>query len=164
VRTAQMWGSELALSYRRSALSAYANITIGTDRERGVATGQFNFDPTELAFIDSHYITLDHQPQVAASAGLSADWRSYRFSVEGIYSSGLRAGFADLEKLPDDLQLNISAERSFVVPGLGTIFDRITVVNLLDKINLIRPADGIGIFQAAYGPRITIYNTLSIRF
>jgi hypothetical protein len=29
---------------------------------------------------------------------------------------------------------------------------------------LIRPAEGIGIFQSAYGPRFTVLNTLTMSF
>jgi hypothetical protein len=40
----------------------------------------------------------------------------------------------------------------------------LTVLNVLDRVNLIRPAEGIGIFQSAYGPRLTVLNTLTIPF
>ena len=75
--------------------------------------GQFNFPANELAYIDSHAIVVDHQPLYGASAG--ASWRvgAYTLGADAIYSSGLRAGFADLEKLPPVVQVNLSAERSF---------------------------------------------------
>ena len=81
-----------------------------------------------------------------------------------IYSSGLRAGFADLERLPTVVQINAGAQIAFRVPGVGEVTDRLTVLNLLDRVNLIRPAEGIGIFQSAYGPRLTVLNTLTIPF
>ena len=40
--------------------------------------------------------------------------------------------------------------------------DRITLLNIFDRTNLIRPSEGIGIFQAAYAPRITVYDTVTI--
>ena len=42
--------------------------------------------------------------------------------------------------------------------------DRLTALNLLDRVNLIRPSEGIGIFQSAYGPRLTVMNTVTIPF
>ena len=48
------------------------------------------------------------------------------------------------------------------MPSIGEVTDRITLLNIFDRTNLIRPAEGIGIFQAAYGPRITVYDTLTI--
>jgi hypothetical protein len=44
----------------------------------------------------------------------------------------------------------------FEVPHIGEVKNRITLLNIFDRTNLIRPAEGIGIFQAAYGPRITV--------
>ena len=127
-------------------------------------TGQFNFPADELAYIDSHDIVLDHQPLYGAAAGASWRLRDYSFSADALYSSGLRSGFADLERLPQVVQVNISAERSFRIAGLGVLSNRISVLNLFDRVNLIRPADGIGIFQSAYGPRLTLFDTLTLRF
>jgi hypothetical protein len=132
--------------------------------QRGVTTGQFNFDPDELAYIDSHAITLDHQPLYGAAAGATYHLGAYGFSTDAIYSTGLRAGFADLERLPEVVQVNLSAERSFRIAGLGVLTNRISLLNLFDRVNLIRPAEGIGIFQSAYGPRITAFDTLTLQF
>jgi hypothetical protein len=129
-----------------------------------VVTGQFNFDPDELAYIDAHDIVLDHQPLVGASAGGTWTRGAWSFSVDGIYSSGLRAGFADLEKLPAVFQVNASAQRSFQVPGVGKVVNRVVVENVFDRVNLIRPAEGIGIFQSAYGPRLTVFDALTLPF
>jgi outer membrane receptor for ferrienterochelin and colicin len=159
-----IWGAEIAASYKSSNLSAYANVTIGRNLQTGVATGQFNFDPDELAYINHHYIILDHQPLVGVSAGATYSWKPYAFSFDAIYSSGLRGGFADTEQLPSVFQVNVSAQRSFRLPYLGQLIDRITILNLFDRKNLIRPAQGIGIFQSAYGPTLTILNTVTLLF
>ncbi len=159
-----IWGSETAINYKTDKLSVYGNITIGRNLQQGVATGQFNFPADELAFINGHYIVLDHQPLYGASAGATYKWAPFTFSLDAIYSSGLRAGFADLERLPTVFQINAGAQIAFRVPGIGEVTDRLTVLNLLDRVNLIRPAEGIGIFQAAYGPRLTVLNTLTIPF
>ncbi len=159
-----IWGSETALTYKTDKLSVYGNITIGRNLQKGVATGQFNFPTDELSFIDGHYIVLDHQPLYGASAGATYKWAPFTFSLDAIYSSGLRAGFADLEPLPTVVQINAGAQIAFHVPGIGEVTDRLTILNLLNRVNLIRPAEGIGIFQAAYGPRLTVLNTLTIPF
>ncbi len=157
-----IWGSETAITYHGESLSAYANLTIGRNSQQGVATGQFNFDPDELAFIDGSHIILDHQPQTGASAGVSYKLRPVTFNLDAVYSSGLR--FAEDPKLPTVLQVNVGTQLSFHVPGIGEVIDRVTVLNLLDRTNLIRPAEGIGIFQSAYGPRMTWSDTLTIPF
>ena len=159
-----IWGAELAAHYQLEGLSVYTNLTLGRNWQQGVVTGQFNFDPVELAYIDSHAIVLDHQPLYGAAAGASWQLGSYSIGADGIYSSGLRAGFADEEKLPQVLQVNVSAERAFKVPGVGVLTNRLAVLNIFDRTNLIRPAEGIGIFQSAYGPRLTFYDTLTLHF
>ena len=159
-----IWGTEFSASYKAGNLSTYANLTIGRNMQEGVATGQFNFDADELAFINTHHIVLDHQPLVGFTTGATYDWQPYSFGVDATYSSGLRGGFADEEALPTVLQINLNAERSFVLPGIGKVIDRIILYNILDRTNLIRPSEGIGIFQSAYGQRFTAFNSLTIPF
>jgi outer membrane cobalamin receptor len=159
-----IWGSELAAKYRNGGFSTYANLTLGRNWQQGVVTGQFNFAADELAYIDGHAIVLDHQPLYGASAGLNYQWHRYAASLDAIYSSGLRAGFADLERLPEVVQVNLSLERSFQFPRHRLLTNRITVLNIFDRVNLIRPAEGIGIFQSAYGPRATVFGSLSLHF
>ena len=159
-----IWGSEFAARYKDDRLSAYANLTIGQNWQKGVVTGQFNFDAPELAFIDAKGFPLDHQPLVGVSAGAAYRLGPWAFTLDGIYNTGLRGGFADQEQLPDVVQINGAVERTFHVPGVGRVIDRLTIVNLFDRTNLIRPAEGIGIFQAAYGPRFTLLDSLTIPF
>lgn len=158
----QMWGTEFAAAYRISPLTLYANVTLGRNVQQGVDTGQFNFDPDELAYIDTHHIVLDHQPLLGISAGGTYALGPWLFSTDLTYSSGLRGGFADLEQLPATLQVNVAIQRSFAVPGIGVIDDRVSILNVFDRTNLIRPAEGIGIFQSAYGPRFTIFDSLTV--
>jgi hypothetical protein len=61
-------------------------------------------------------------------------------------------------------QVNLSAAKEFTVPRLGKVADRVMLLNIFDRTNLIRPANGIGVFQSAYGPRITVYNALTLPF
>lgn len=157
-----IWGTETAVTYNVKNLSIHASTTIGRNMQKGVATGQFNFDPEELGYINRHYIVLDHQPLYGASGGATYRWKSYLFSVDALYSSGLRAGFADLQSLPNVVQVDLAGQKTFQVPHVGEVTDRITLLNICDRTNLIRPPQGIGIFQAAYGPRITVYDTLTI--
>jgi hypothetical protein len=159
-----IWGSELAIRYTAKSLVAYANFTVGKNWQKGIATGQFNFPGDELGYIDAHAILLDHQPVHGASAGASYKFSAYSLSADALYSSGLAGGFADTQTLPQVVQLNASAERTVSFSGLLPMSLRLSVLNLLDRVNEIRSAEGIGIFQAAYGPRRTLYGTLSVRF
>jgi outer membrane receptor protein involved in Fe transport len=156
-------GLENSLSYNLENLALRGNIFVAREEDRGVATGQYNFPPpAQLHYIDSHYIVLDHTPLVGASGGAAYRWREYQFTFDGLFSSGLRGGFANKTQLPKVWQFNLSAARKFDLPGLGKVENRIILENIFDRTNLIRPATGIGVFQAAYGPRITVYDALTI--
>jgi hypothetical protein len=84
------------------------------------------------------------------------------FATDMLFNSGLRAGFANTYGLPDVWQVNLSAVKEFTLPRLGKVTDRVMLLNIFDRNNLIRPANGIGVFQSAYGPRITVYNALTV--
>ena len=159
-----IWGSEVAFNYKSAALSAYLNLTFGQNWQKGLLTGQFNFDPFELFYIKTHFIPLDHQPTTGVSAGVSYRAGPYLLSVSGIYSSGLRGGTDDLTALPAMMQINGAIEGRFRLPGGRQIVDRLTIVNALDRTNLIRLPEGIGIAQAAYGPRFTVLDTVTVPF
>jgi outer membrane receptor protein involved in Fe transport len=155
-------GTENSITYNRENFAARANLFVAKEEDIGVASGQYNFPPDELLYIDRHYIVLDHTPLVGASGGAAYRWREYQFTVDGLFSSGLRGGFANQTQLPKVWQFNLSGARDFVVPGFGKFTNRVTLLNIFDRTNLIRPSNGIGVFQAAYGPRITVYDALTI--
>jgi len=156
-------GLENSLTYNLPNLALRVSAFVAREEVRGVATGQFNFPPlAQLQYIDRHYIVLDHTPLVGASGGAAYQWKTYQFTVDGLFSSGLRGGFASRTQLPKVWQFNLSAAKTLDVPVLGHIENRIILLNVFDRINLIRPTTGIGVFQSAYGPRVTVYDALTI--
>ena len=76
-----IWGTETAVTYNAENLSIHASTTIGRNMQKGVATGQFNFDPDELGYINRHYIVLDHQPLYGASGGITYRLETIRCSA-----------------------------------------------------------------------------------
>ncbi len=72
-----IWGTETAVTYNGEKFSIHASTTIGRNMQKGVATGQFNFDPDELGYINRHYIVLDHQPLYGASGGITYRWKPW---------------------------------------------------------------------------------------
>ncbi len=155
-------GTENSLTYNRDNLALRANVFVAREEDRGVASGQYNFPVGEVSYIERHYIVLDHTPLVGASGGAAYRWRKYQFTIDVLFSSGLRGGFANQTQLPQVWQFNLSAARECEIPALGNITNRIVLLNIFDRTNLIRPANGIGVFQAAYGPRITVYDAVTI--
>ena len=86
----------------------------------------------------------------------------YQFTGDGLFSSRLRGGFANQIQLPKVWQFNLSAAKDFTIPRLGQFTNRIVLLNIFDRTNLIRPANCVGVFEAAYAPRITVYDTLTV--
>jgi len=158
-----IWGSELALDYTAGPLSVYANATLGRNLEYGIVTGQFNFRPDELAYMDDHDIVLDHQPITTINAGGTYEWQRFKFSLDGVYDTGLRTGFANQVTLPHVFQINLGVQRTFEIAG-HTLSNQLTLLNISDRVNLIRPSGGLGVFQSAYGPRFTIFDGLTLYF
>jgi outer membrane receptor protein involved in Fe transport len=156
-------GLENSITYNLPNLTLRMSSYVAREEVRGVATGQYNFPPVaQLNYIDRHFIVLDHTPLVGGSGGAAYKWKTWEFTVDGLFSSGLRGGFANRTQLPKVWQFNLSAAKSLDVPVLGHIENRVILLNVFDRINLIRPATGIGVFQSAYGPRITVYDALTI--
>jgi outer membrane receptor protein involved in Fe transport len=153
----QISGIELSASYRDKGLSGYANLGFTRARGKTVETGQFNFDPDELAYINSNWVHLDHEQRLTASAGIAYRWAdSLTLAADALYGSGLRDGFANTEHLPSYTQINMSAERSFDLgSAFGKISGRLAVLNVFDRVYELRDGSGIGVGAPQYGPRRT---------
>jgi outer membrane receptor protein involved in Fe transport len=158
----RIYGSETSASFSWNNLAVRANFTYSSAHGNQLASGQFNFTPAEVAFIKTHYIFLDHSQQYTASGGITYRWNSYLFSVTGLYGSGLRSGFANTDELGENFQIDLGAEKSWHVEGLGPVKTRVMLINASDNINELRNGTGIGIFEPGYGPRRTVYGAISI--
>ena len=153
----QISGFELSTTYRDKGLSGYANLSFTRARGKTVETGQFNFDPDELAYINSNWVHLDHEQRLSASGGIAYRLGdSTTLSSDVLYGSGLRDGFANTEHLPSYTQVNLAAERSFDLgAGLGKISGRLAVLNVFDRVYELRDGSGIGVGAPQFGPRRT---------
>ncbi|CAN5237204.1 hypothetical protein BH10PSE17_BH10PSE17_34690 [soil metagenome] len=161
----RIYGLELSSSYKGDRLSAYLNLAVESARGKGLETGQFNFDPDELAYIDSHWVHLDHEQTLAASTG--ASYRIGDGTVLGgdvLYGSGLRNGFANSSHLPGYAQVDLSVAQHLRTAALGEFEVRLAAINLFDRSYQLRDGSGIGVGAPQYAPRRTIYLTLSHPF
>ena len=94
-------GLELTAGYKDKGFSAYVNAGLTRARGKTVETGQFNFDPDELAVINAGYVHLDHEQKLTGSAGVAYRWgNGLGLAADALYGSGLRNGFANSEHLP----------------------------------------------------------------
>lgn len=161
-RHGRIYGVEATGSYTGENLSLYSNFAYSVAQGNEVASTQFNFDPAELAYIANHWIYLDHEQLYTVSAGAAYKWRGFVLTLDGIYGSGLRSGFANTDHVPDYVQVNIGLIRYFDVPKLGRVALRGLILNLLDNTYQIRSGSGIGVFAPQYGPRRAAYLSLTV--
>jgi hypothetical protein len=149
----RVYGTEFTSSYTRDNLYTYANFAFAVAQGTQVESGQFNFAPDELKYISSHYVFLDHDQTFTSSVGAVYKWQGYTLSVDGIYGSGLRRGFANTGNLFPYIQIDAGVTKRIELAERGAIEIRAAVVNLADRTYKIRDGTGIGVFAPQYGPR-----------
>jgi hypothetical protein len=155
-------GVELTTEYNVGNFSFYGNLAIANQLASGIESAQFNFTPAQLASADSMFVNTDHSQLKTESAGAAYLWHGTRFSVDMVAGSGLRTQpptdpTYNGETVPSYEQVNLGVSHVFPVSFSGPITVRLAVVNLLDKIYLLRSMTGVGEFANQYGPRRSVY-------
>ncbi|MBC7666393.1 MAG: TonB-dependent receptor, partial [Caulobacter sp.] len=159
-------GLEITANWKRDAFTAYGNVAFSKAQGQQIVTGQFNFDPDEISYIATHWVHLDHDQGVTASAGAS-----YRFATQttlgadALFGSGLRSGFANSAHLPSYTQFNASLAQAWDFGGaLGKMEGRLSVLNVLDRTYELRDGTGIGVGAPQFGPRRSVYASVTKSF
>jgi hypothetical protein len=149
------YGVELSAKYTSGAFNAYANFAYARQIATDVVSNQYLFGADELAYIASHYVYTDHSQWISGSAGASYKWDDgTRVSMDLLYGSGLRSGFANTGSLPFYSQVNLGISHEFKwFNDLKPTTLRFDIVNLFDTIYEIRDGSGIGVFAPQFGPR-----------
>jgi outer membrane receptor protein involved in Fe transport len=162
----RIYGLDLSATYKDRGFSAYANVGFTHAMAEGLETGQFNFDPDEIAYIADHWVHLDHEQRYTGSGGMS--WHLHDGStlgVDGLFGTGLRDGFANTGHLPGYATASLSAAREFDFgPGLGKLGLRVAVLNVFDRVYELRDGTGIGVGAPQYGQRRSLSLGLSKAF
>jgi opacity protein-like surface antigen len=160
----EIYGGEITSSYDHGPFSAYLNAGYEWARGTQVSSAQFLFDPAELAYINNHWVFLDHDQRFTASTGVSYTWNDWKAAVDGLYGNGLRRGFANTQKNPPYETFNLSLQRRFKLTEKTSVVVRFDVVNLLDKIYELRDGSGIGVGAPQFGQRRGFYGTVAFDF
>jgi hypothetical protein len=74
----------------------------------------------------------------------------------------LRSGFANTDELGENFQIDLAAEKGWLVPNLGDVKTRVVLINATDNINELRNGTGVGIFAPGYGPRRAVYGGITV--
>ena len=160
----RQYGGEFTTTYDHGPLSAYGNVAYIWARGISWSSAQFLFDPDEFKFVKNHWIFLDHDQRITASTGASYTWQDWRGGIDLLYGSGLHRGFANTKTVPSYATVNLSLQRTFQIPKIGTLKIRFDVVNLLDHIYELRDGSGIGVGAPQFGQRRGFYGTVAYDF
>jgi outer membrane receptor protein involved in Fe transport len=159
-------GAEFKLNYNQNGFRAYANLSAEITKGREIVSNQYLIgDPLELAYLADHYTYASDAQTISASWGASYRWQGILASVDGLYGSGLRAGFANQQHTPGYTQWNAAISRSFGPWHTHKPLTlRLSFINMFDSIYLLRSGSGIGEFAPQYGPRREIFLGISQAF
>jgi outer membrane receptor for ferrienterochelin and colicins len=172
-RWGRIGGVEFTGDYSIRHFAAYGNLAFQSAKGKGVESSQFNFTQQQLGYIADNYIHLDHEERVSASGGVAYEWGKTRASVDAIFGTGLRddlvlpSGFdiPNGDHTPSYTQINFGLAHEFDIGDpAGPLQLRFDVVNLLDKVYLIRSGTGIGVFAPQYGARRGFFGGFTIPF
>ena len=165
---ARIHGIELTAQYRKDNLSAYFNAAISRARAKGMSSGQYNFGQDELDYINGHWVYMDHDQRLTSSAGVAYRWSEIQLLADAFFGSGMRStpqgGTPNSDHLPAYVQVNVGVAREFQTRWLGKLGVRLSIVNLFDKVYEIRDGTGVGVGAPQFGPRRSLYATISASF
>jgi outer membrane receptor protein involved in Fe transport len=151
----KVYGIEATASYQTKNLSAYANFAASRAMGKNIASAQFNFDdPTEVAYIQNHWVHLDHDQTYTASLGASYKVRpTTAVDFDSTIGSGLRAGFANLDTVPAYAVVDVGITQELGLFPKDKTALRFTILNLFDTPYELRSGDGIGVGAPQWGMR-----------
>jgi outer membrane receptor protein involved in Fe transport len=173
----RVYGVEFSGSYTTGGFSTYANVAYSVAQGENWSSAQFLFDPASLAYVQNHWIYLDHDQRVTGSFGASYLFKesqrtSTRVYVDALYGSGLRTDSTDSSgntipnggSVPAYYSVNIGAEQSFKIHNKQILKARLDVVNVTDNSYELRNGSGVGVNAAQYGARIGFFGSVSYAF
>lgn len=158
------YGVEFTADYHKDNFSSYFNFAWQQAYGKNIVSGQYLFGQDELNYISKNWVNLDHSQTYTASTGAAYLFLGTKYSGDLIYGSGLRTGDNNLNTMPAYWTVNLSAARDVILPGAGKLNVRISALNLLDQIYQLHNGSGIGVAASQYGPRRTLYLTVSKSF
>lgn len=165
-RIGKVYGAEFSSQYKQGGLSLFSNFAWVSATGKDISSSQYLIASDDLAYISKHYIRLDHESEYTISAGVSYTWKNNRVYADLLYGSGLRAGFANLQKEPDYYPVNVGFEHIFHPDQLAVkdVRFRFDVVNVFDQTYQLRNGTGIGVGAPQYGARRGFYAGLTFDF
>ena len=182
----RVYGVEFTGSYNRGGFSSYANLAWSQAQGKNWNSAQFLFGPggpgSDLAYVQNHWISLDHDQRVTGSFGVAYTWnegrnKATRIYADALYGSGLRTDGGGTEdgtpggnpipngaSVPQYYSINLGVEQRFNLNKGRVLKARLDVVNVTDSIYELRDGSGVGVNAAQYGERLGFFGSLSYVF
>lgn len=169
-------GAEVTASYVHGGFSTYLNFARSQAMGKRWSSAQFLFDPADLAYVQSHWIHLDHDQTISASSGAAYLWKqaqgSTRLYVDALFGDGLRndAVAADGTTIPNGgsvpsyVTFNLGGEQTFRRNAHHAWRVRIDVLNLADRSYELRNGSGVGVNAAQFGQRFGLFGSTGYLF
>jgi len=160
-------GVEFTVNYEQGPLSAYFNASLGKAIGKRIISSQYNFDPDDLAWVNRHWIYLDHDQQLTASGGANYTLGEHtRIGANYLFGSGLRkdGGVPNGASLPAYFQLDLNLAHDFAFARFGPLHAQLALINVLDRTYELRDGSGIGVGAPQFGPRRGVYLSLQKDF
>jgi outer membrane receptor protein involved in Fe transport len=168
---AKLYGVELSASYTAGNFSLYANLARSEALGKQWNSSEFLFAPADFAYVQRHYIHLDHDQSVSGSLGTAYHWKESRGSsrvyLDVIYGNGLRtaATAADGSTIPNGGSVpayaifNAGGEHTFGRGRRHSWRIRLDLLNLADRSYQLRDGSGVGVNAAQYGQRFGLFGS-----
>jgi outer membrane receptor protein involved in Fe transport len=172
----EVYGAELTGSYTNGGFSAYGNLARSNASGKDWVSAEFLFDPADYAYVQNHWIHLDHDQRLSSSFGAAYNWSesqgSTRVYADGIYGTGLRSDLtvADGTTIPNGgtvpsyVTFNLGGEQTFKLAAHRAIKVRLDIVNVGDHSYELRDGTGVGVNAAQYGERRGFFGSVSYEF
>ncbi|HEY8328982.1 MAG TPA: TonB-dependent receptor [Rhodanobacter sp.] len=160
-------GLEFTVDYEQGPLSAYFNASLGKAIGKRIITSQYNFAADDLAWVNNHWIFLDHDQKLTSSGGVNYALNdSTRVGADYLFGSGLRkdGNVPNGASLPAYFQLNLNVSHDFAFERFGQLHTQLAVLNALDRTYELRDGSGIGVGAPQFGPRRGVYLSLQKDF
>jgi outer membrane receptor protein involved in Fe transport len=167
----RVYGIEGSGSYTLGGFSAYANLAWSQAYGKDWTSAQFLFSPDDIAYVQNHWIYLDHDQRVSGNFGVSYTFAESAYNstlvyADAIYGSGLRQTYVTPNdaSVPQYYSVNVGVEQDIKIPHDRMLKARIDVVNVTDNTYELRSGTGVGVNAAQYGERRGFFGSLTLMF
>jgi outer membrane receptor protein involved in Fe transport len=162
------YGIEAGADFSQGPWRASLNFSYVKATAFSITSAQSEFAADELAYINTHHITLDHDQPFTVSIDLSYTFNDNhsRLFADFLFGSGLRYGFANEGVLRAHYPLNLGVEHTIPInrDGIKAIKLRLDCTNVFNQRFILRAGTGVGIAEPQYLPPRGFFGTFAVEF